>query len=207
MHRLWAYFTFLLWSDLQLKHNLAHHNAAHTETRAKVIRANSCFEFLLNPCGFHHLPWSQTHTPWDHRSVPIVREPPRSKIPGAMWGFGWLASAFRRITVRPRNKEGGMNLISPQCHTNSHVFHTLGRLLLLTLTSPPPLGNLFCAPNVTLCPGGDIFGELRSVQCDRYRLRALVTFLLPTISLPCGPPIYLFSLFFFFSNPNPLLLN
>lgn len=194
-------FRLLLWSDSQLKHNLAHHNAPHTETRAKVIRANSCFEFPLNPCGFHLLPWSQTHTPWDHKSVPIVREPPRSKIPGAMWGFGWLASAFRRITVRPRNKEGGMNLISPQCHSNSHVFHTLGRLLPLTLTSPPPVQTFSVPPSHPKCDPLPWRGHIWVAQVSTVwwiqTESSSYTFLLPTISLPCGPPIYLFSRVFF----------
>lgn len=71
-----------------------------------------------------------------------------------------------------------MNLISPQCHTNSHVFHTVSRLLPLTLTSPPPCKPFICPafhPKCDPLPWGDIFGELRSVQCGRYRLSAPVT--------------------------------
>lgn len=104
----------------------------------------------LNPCWLSPSPWSQTHTPWDCKSVPIVLSPCWAKAWELCGVLGALC-LLKGITVRLWNKEGGMNLILPLCHTNSHVFHTLSALLPLTLTSPP-CANIFWRPphpNVT----------------------------------------------------------
>lgn len=80
---------------------------------------------------------------WNRGLSPLCCGPAEWK-PWSYVGF-WVARVcFRGITVQLWNKEGGMNLISLQCHTNSRVFHTLARLLPLTLTSAAR-ANLFWA--------------------------------------------------------------
>lgn len=113
--------------------------SAHRSTSRKKNARWSAKQLLRvpsNPCGFH-LPLEVRHTHHETTGPSPLCWVPAELKPGSYVGFSVACLCFRGITVCLCNKEGGMNPISPQCHTNSHVFHTHSALLLLTLTSPP----------------------------------------------------------------------
>lgn len=140
--------------------NSAHHSTACIETGARWS-TKQLFWVPSNPCGFH-LPLEVRQTHHETTGLSPLYWVPAEQKPGSYAGFWVACLCFRGITVCLCNKERGMNPISPQCHTNSHVFHTLRAPLLLTLTLPPlckpfldpPLPPPHFTPYVILCPGG-----------------------------------------------------
>lgn len=103
----------------------------------------------LNPCGFHLL-LEVRHTHHETTGSSPLCWAPAERKPGSYVGFWMACFCFRGITVQLWNKEGCMNLISPQCHTNSHVFHTLSRLLL-SLWLHRPCAKTFSVPPKPKC--------------------------------------------------------
>lgn len=114
--------------------------------------ANSCFKFPQIPKLFQILPRSPTHTLLEQVGPHCVG-PLSSESPAAMWGFGWLVVYSRGIIVGHWNKERRTNLISLQCHTNSHGFHILVVCSSFHGYRKPFLCHFFTS-KVTLCPGG-----------------------------------------------------
>lgn len=134
----------------------------------------------LNPCCFH-LPLEVRHTHREAAGPSPLFLSPRGAEAWELYGvLGGLCLLYRdhSVTFEQRGR------YEPDIPTVSHKQPRLSH----TQSSPPshfdftaPSANLFCAPppsllpKCDLLPWRDIFGELRSVQCDGYRLSALVT--------------------------------
>lgn len=124
----------------------AHHNAARIVTSARWSAQTAAWN-SLESLRFSPSPLkSDTPTHYQNRGLSPLCCAPAEWKPWSYVGFWVACVCFRGIMVQLWNKEGGMNLISLQCHTNSHVFHTLGCLLPLTPTSAA-CANLFWAPS------------------------------------------------------------
>lgn len=157
-------FYFLLWSDLKLwfETTSAHHNAARIETRTKWSTQTAALSSLKS-LRFSPSPLkSDARTHYQNTGLSPLCWAPAERKPRSYVGF-WVACVyFRGIMVQLWNKEGGTNLISLQCHTDSHVFHTLGHLLPPSL--PPwhhqPVQTFsvpLLHPKCDLLPWRDIF--------------------------------------------------
>lgn len=147
-----------LWFAIQIE--LQHIAELLTYRREPGDLQNRCFEFPQIPVVFTFpLKWD-TYTMRLQVSRYCWWSPAEQK-PGSNAGFWVPCVCFKGITVWLWNKEVGMNLIFPQRHTNSHVFHTF------SLSPPSSVFDFTVSAIMCWCPfsikcdlqlGGDILG-------------------------------------------------